>query len=476
MPQFHKDLWKVSIEGGDIVIVCPRGFSKTTAISKILALWLLLFELEQSIIIISSKGLGENIIGDIRRELEENAMITNLWGQLVPIDTKQSDESKKWRQNELQLLSGVEVKTLTKGQAVRGQRPTLVILDDPEENKDVKNPVIAEEFFNWVFTSLYGALDDGGRMIVLGTIISASCFVNRLKSQALARSFMVFEFPAILGFDWKIWGETKDWKKATAEAKSLWPQRWTLEKLKEKYEKLTEKPFMQEFMNIPYVVNGTPVFLQPKLTVVEPVEIKGNWKIYKQLTETYVDAEGKTQIKKLYNGFVGIDVANGSQSGDYSVIKIRDEQMNLLAQYRGKVAQDILASELHAMIDYFNDVFIVPENNIALAFLNECKSYDWFTKIYRKTTFDTVLQKETEIIGWNTNVKTKILFITEYGKVLREGLEVSEETHEEILHYYYDEKGGMNAISPYHDDTIIADALSIQAIKCGLRAPLLSFF
>jgi len=462
IPAFHEELWQISIEGDDVLVICPRGFAKTTAVSKIFSLWLLLFELEPSILLISSKGLGEGVIGDIRKELEENPLITMIWGQLVPTESKHKDSTEKWRQNELQLLSGVEVKTLTKGQAVRGHRPTLIIIDDPEENKDVKNPAIAEEFWQWVWSSLYNALDDGGHMMVLGTVISASCFVNRLKAEAEARSFKVFEFPAIIGFDWKVWEETHDYDLATVNARSLWPQRWTLPKLKAKLEKLTEKPFFQEFMNRAYIINKTPVFIKPALTIVHPIEQRGQWHIYAPLAGTV--------------GFVGIDVANGSQGGDYSVIMIRDAEMKLLAQYRGKIAQDVLAGELDQIITELSDCFIVPENNIALAFLNECRNYTWSDKIYRQKSFDKVTNRETEVVGWNTNAKTKILLITQYGAVLRNGLEVSAETEEEIAHYYYDEKGGMNAISPHHDDTVIADALCIQAVKHGLLAPIFSVF
>ena len=49
----------------------------------------------------------------------------------------------------------MELKTITKNEPVRGRRPTLVLVDDPEENKDVKNPAVAQEFYNWVFTSVY---------------------------------------------------------------------------------------------------------------------------------------------------------------------------------------------------------------------------------------------------------------------------------------------------------------------------------
>lgn len=461
-PEFHREMWGYTLKEDDSVTIVPRGFAKTTAVSRIEALWLLLFEIEPSILLISSKGLGEEVIGDIKRELEENEFIRLIWGELVPADNRKDDKTRKWRQTELQLLTGVEMKTLTKGQSVRGRRPTLVIIDDPEENKDVKNPRIADEFFNWVFTALYNALDDGGKMIVLGTILSENCFVNRLKNEADSRNFAVIEYPAIIDFDYEEWKNSKDWDKATKNARSLWPEKWTLEKLRVKLQKVTEKPFFQEFMNVPFVVNSTPVFTNALCEVVEPIRVEGNWNIYKE--------------KEGIDLFLGIDIANGSSGGDYSVVVVRDSQMELVAQFRGKVAQDVLAIEVDRFLEGTKDCFIVPENNIGLAFINAAKQYDWAMKMYKKKVYDSVTMKESDVIGWNTNAKTKILMITEYHKILREGLQVSPEINMEISKYYYDDKGGMNAIAPYHDDTVIADALCLQAVKSGVSAPMLAVF
>lgn len=45
--------------------------------------------------------------------------------------------------------------------------------------------------------------------------------------------------------------------------------------------------------------------------------------------------------------------------------------------------------------------------------------------------------------------------------------EVPEDEYEELSYFYYNEQGGMEAISPYHDDTVISDALCIQGIVRG---------
>ena len=460
-PDFHRELWSIAMNGEDVLVICPRGFAKTTAISKILALWLLLFELEKSILVISSKGLGEKIIGDIRQELEENKLIRMVFGDLVPIASKEHDKAEKWRQRYLQLLNKTEIQTLTKGQSVRGQRPTLIIIDDPQEDKDVKNPRIADEFYAWVFTTVYPAVDDGGNIYVLGTIISANCFVNKLKGEADQRGFKVFEYPAILDFDKKaittqtVNGQTR-YVFNDGVGRSLWPSRWPLQTLEKRYNKMDARSFMQEYMNKPFVINGTPVFDQDyEYKIISHIFEEHNFKFFKP----------KEELLQT-DAFVGIDFGAGGQ--DPHFISIRNSKHEKLAEYRGWISQDLLCHLFDKVVPFFKSVFIVPENNMGLTFLTEAKSFDWSWYIYREQTLDKITMTTTNRYGFNTNAKTKPFIISELKKVMREGkYEVSEIEKDELEHYYYDAREAMNAIPPWHDDSVIANALCTVAISKG---------
>lgn len=57
--------------------------------------------------------------------------------------------------------------------------------------------------------------------------------------------------------------------------------------------------------------------------------------------------------------------------------------------------------------------------------------------------------------------------ILELEKLIREGniTEFSKESKSELKTYYYDEKGSTNAISPNHDDLVIAEAICVQMRK-----------
>lgn len=478
-PQHHREIWKEDEQKRDMLVIIARDHAKSTAECKIETLHELIYKTEKAILILSEKVLGEKIIGDIKKELETNDTIRWLYGSLIPTDDKRNSKSEKWRQRYLQLLNGCEVQSLSKGEPFRGNRPTRIKVDDPQSKKDVKNPLIAEEFWIWFWTEVYPMLDDGGSVIVLGTIISNNCFVNKLKSTAEEKDFKVIEYPAILNFDPKKVRAGKRNDKPwyyfdEGIGTPLWPEKWPIEALERRYNKIGHKAFLQEYQNIPFVTNGQPVF-DPEYVfkVVDPVEIDGDLKYFTVLTEPLPDGS----IKKLYRAIIGIDLASGVIGGDYSTITARTPEGRLLCQFRGYITQDRLCEIVDKIVDRLVDCLIIPENNMALAFLAATKSYKWYRKIFRQKTMDKVTNKESEILGFNTNAKTKPLIINRLDQKFRAGdYEVSAEELEEIQHYYHDERGGMNAIAPYHDDLIISDALVAEGSKRGFNAPSLSFF
>lgn len=106
-PDLHKSLWELLRAKIDFDCIVSRNMGKTTSVSKIWCLWALLFQEEKYILLIMGKGLGEEVIGDIRYELEANEVIRWLFGELVPNANKADKVNERWRQRELHLILGL---------------------------------------------------------------------------------------------------------------------------------------------------------------------------------------------------------------------------------------------------------------------------------------------------------------------------------------------------------------------------------
>lgn len=466
---FHFELWKNYFSGEDTLSIVGRAQAKTTNVSKMATSYALCFGLEPSILLIATRALGEEIIGDIREELEANELIQFIFGDLVP-KSSAAAKGKKWRGRELQLLNGSEIKSISKNEPIRGKRPTKIIVDDPEENSDVKNPKIAREFYYWMFTAVYPALADGGSMFVLGTMIGKICFVNQLKQQHKIKGFKLIEYPAILDFDSKkdikFIQEADRVRVVFTAGRPLWPQRWTLEKLAERCQKMLEDGnnisiFLQEYCNIPFTLNSSPVFSADYIyQVLKPERIYSEFKIHE-----YRKIDPKIQYS------LGVDVAKGGLKGDYTTVSLRGFNFKMYRQYKGHITQDRLPFVIDEMVkDLPEGSFtIVVEANYASAFFLAARESFWFSSLWKRKIIDKATQRETEDLGFMTTAKSKIFLINCAQKIYQTGdTEVSQELKEEIENFMHNERGGMEAAHPYHDDLVISDALSLYGIQNGI--------
>lgn len=250
-PHFHHEIWDLLTdeEMHDINVIIARWHGKTTAL-LIYMIWRILYWPWWSIVYVASKNLWEKWLWKIRRELETNKKIRYIFGNIVPTNSDDTKDKRlnKWRQKELEFLNWSYIETVTRGQPIRGARPKEIIMDDPQDNKDVKNPAMAREFLEWAFTSLYNVLLPWGRMVALGTIVWNLCFVKQLRDE---KKWPTIEYQACdENFENILW--PKLWtKKALMERRD-----WKIMKDPKTWKEIRKKGigtayFNQEFRNIP---------------------------------------------------------------------------------------------------------------------------------------------------------------------------------------------------------------------------------
>lgn len=249
VPKHWLEIWDLLDKWVDFNIIEPRGHWKTTAV-LIRCLWALLYWKERRLLYVASSDLWLIWIWKIRGELETNENIMEIFWILVPknSDDQKDKKLKRWKQKELELLNWTSMFTLTVWQRVRWQRPSKILFDDPQEEKDVQNPKTVSKFNRWVLGSLYNTLMPGSSMVVLWTIISTICLVKYLRDE-------------------------KTWPTIQREACTenyenvLWPEMWPAKELKKRKEWYkTQDPitweiiwkqwlgtalFNQEYRNIP---------------------------------------------------------------------------------------------------------------------------------------------------------------------------------------------------------------------------------
>jgi hypothetical protein len=228
--------------------------------------------------------------------------------------------------------------------------------------------------------------------------------------------------------------------------------------------------FRQEYPSEPeeaFLTTGRPVFnpeqLQENLgdaaDVKERLALEGDdWEnnVRGELTLYRAHDPGEQYV-------IGADVAMGVRNGDYSVAQVLDSKKRQVATWRGHVHPDFFATVLYNLGDFFNQAYIIVENNshgiLTCTRLAKDMAYANF---YTTTEVDKLTDRETVKLGFATTAKTKPLIIDQLRASVRDGeIELNDKTTiREMLTYIVTESGGMEAEAGCYDDCVMSLALA----------------
>lgn len=167
-------------------IIAPRHHAKSSIAAAIWPLYHLFMEPGPKFIVLVSKTEGHSIrlLQTIKDALEYSPQLKRLFGY------HGEGVAKRWTRTEVVLDNGDYLLTRGTGQQVVGlkhgnQRPTLILLDDPEDMNNTKTPESMEFNLRWLLQGLVPSADaQRGRICVIGTPQHERCMVFMLKKMS----------------------------------------------------------------------------------------------------------------------------------------------------------------------------------------------------------------------------------------------------------------------------------------------------
>lgn len=228
--------------------------------------------------------------------------------------------------------------------------------------------------------------------------------------------------------------------------------------------------FKQEYPSEPeeaFLTTGRPVFnpeqLQNKLSETRGVEDR----LALEADEFLPNIRGELTTYMKHDGgmqyVIGADVAMGVRNGDWSVAQVLDSKKRQVATWRGQVHPDYFAEVLKALGEYYNEAFIIVENNshgiLTCTRLGKDFAYPNF---YTEVQVDKLTDRETVKLGFTTTSKTKPLIIDQLrASVREEEIELNDKTTiREMMTYIVTESGAMEAEPSCFDDCVMSLALA----------------
>ena len=263
VPPFHRDMYELAGQGHRRIAICaPRSFAKSIVFSKIYCTYMACTKRAKRIILLSATGsLARHWLKEIKYEIEHNEFIRDDdpnsgrgFGNLV---------GDVWTQDEIKIThpDGFVCEIMAKGAGfqIRGFRPDLLIVDDLEDDEQIRSEDQRHKIKDWFNKAVINTLEPDAQMIVVGTRISPLA----LLSQILERpGYVTRRYKAIVYEGGDMWS-----------GRPLWPEKWPLDELKERHEEIGHDAFMSEYMDEPLTAQD-PLFFNDWIQWYDPTQAR----------------------------------------------------------------------------------------------------------------------------------------------------------------------------------------------------------
>lgn len=260
--KMHEDIFDLLKQATEVrnfhfAVAAPRGNAKSTVVSLDYALWCICYDKEEYIIIISNTAdQSVDLLKTIKDELESNPLLIEDFPDVAePPGLKPGPE--RWRKDDIITRNGVKVTALGAGQKIRGRkhkqhRPTLIILDDIENEMEVTSAEQRDNKMEWFKKAVLKAGTTAHtNIIVVGTLLHYDSLLSQLLGGMTMPGWATRKYQAVQSWSeneslWQQWQNiytyqaayngqagpagAKEFYNANTEkmlegTKVLWPQR-----------------------------------------------------------------------------------------------------------------------------------------------------------------------------------------------------------------------------------------------------------
>ena len=185
-------------------VAAPRGHAKSTNLTFKGTMHSTLYGYKHYPIIISdSSEQAEGFLDNIRVEFEGNTAILEDFGPLA---------GSVWRSNVLVTKTNIKIEAIGSGKKIRGRkhrnwRPDLIILDDVENDENVRTPEQRKKLKDWFDKAVSKCGDDYTDIVYIGTLLHYDSLLAKTLANPAYRSI---KYKAVIRFSqaddlWQQW-------------------------------------------------------------------------------------------------------------------------------------------------------------------------------------------------------------------------------------------------------------------------------
>lgn len=280
-----------------------RGLAKSSNMSLMIPLWLMLCHAEQLCLILVSKSeeMADRLLSELQGEL--------LTNELLRQDYPEQMKVQSCSDGELILANGSYLCSCGRGQSPRGikhrgLRPNYIIIDDIDDDELCRNKARVDLLTDWVNEALFGTMQIGrGRFILVGNRISNTSVLANLANNKTYKHSRV----NILD----------------RNGKPSWAEAHTPEEIEALRAEQGERSFQKEYMNNP-ITEGA-IFKADNIQYTKQLP----WRQYSRLI-CYTDPSFKNSANNDYKATL---LVGKTKTGYYHVLKAFAGQESVTTMY-----------------------------------------------------------------------------------------------------------------------------------------------
>ncbi|WP_163581121.1 phage terminase large subunit [Gracilibacillus saliphilus] len=346
-------------EGQKLLTIAPRGHGKSRIINLLLNTWNLVYKKSPFIVCISANDALAQTFLELVKDALDNEKIKEDFGNL---------KGKTWNASQIILnnnttLVAKGIKSKLRGLAFESWRPTTVIMDDIEDDRQSKSELSTEEIKGIFRSTIMSMGDTYTDYIFLGTIIGEDTLINELYKYGTGWKKLFYK--SVYSFsDSPLWKEWEDIYNDLSNPNSVEDAREFFEKNKKEMLKGTEVLWEEKndyyFLMRKKIDDGNSSFYSEQQN--DPRSSSD----YAFQNITYWDSLPETNEMDL---FMFIDPSMG-KSKDFSAITI-------LGQHKKTNYKYVVDGQLHK----------VKPNQLIDIIIDLCKEYPIHTLGFESTLF-----------------------------------------------------------------------------------------
>lgn len=197
-------------KGARDVIIAPRGAAKSTIVSLIYPIWRALLQMSRYVIVAMDSFTQAALqLEAIKAELEENPRLAMDFPEIA-------GKGRIWREGEIVCKNNCRIEGVGAAMKLRGRRhgpyrPDLVILDDVENDENVRSQEQRDKLESWILKAVLklGPADDSMDLLHIGTVLHHDAVILRNEKRPgwrAARFRALMELPVNSDL-WDQWEE-----------------------------------------------------------------------------------------------------------------------------------------------------------------------------------------------------------------------------------------------------------------------------